>query len=427
MKTAELHQLFLKHRRVSTDSRKISGGCIYFALKGPNFNGNRFAAEALKKGAAYAVVDEEEFAAGQNIILVKDALKALQDLGTFHRNAMKAKVVALTGSNGKTTTKELIHAVLQQKFRCIATKGNLNNHIGVPLTLLQIGPDTELAIVEMGANHQGEIAFLSQLAQPDYGYITNFGKAHLEGFGGVQGVIKGKSELYTYLINHDKHVFINADDPIQLEKLQGYPKTIGFSQSQPEFEKIRFLKADPFVSFEVEGETINTQLSGSYNFSNCAAAARIGTYFGVSTDDIKTAIQNYIPENNRSQLIKKNGVEIILDAYNANPSSMMAALEHFAGLKAARKVAILGDMFELGEDTASEHSAIARLAASKSFDALYLIGANFFNTRVNADHFKTFEEFAAFLKDNPLKEGATVLIKGSRGMALERSLDYLGQ
>ncbi|NND79759.1 MAG: UDP-N-acetylmuramoyl-tripeptide--D-alanyl-D-alanine ligase, partial [Maribacter sp.] len=326
----KLHQIFLQFPIVCTDTRKIEKNCLFFGLKGENFNGNTYADEALKKGAAYAIVDEKKYATTKSIILVDDVLHTLQKLATYHRIKNKAKVIALTGSNGKTTTKELINSVLSKKYKTIATIGNLNNHIGVPLTLLSIKKDTELAIIEMGANHLKEIEFLSSIVQPDFGYITNFGKAHLEGFGGVTGVIKGKSELYDYLTNNEKTVFLNADDPIQLEKLGHYIKKYGFTEDKKDYYKIHMLKADPFVTIKVEEIQINSNLIGSYNFTNCCAAILMGKYFNVEMKDIKSAIEDYIPKNNRSQIIEKNGRHIILDAYNANPSSMKVALENFS-------------------------------------------------------------------------------------------------
>jgi len=425
MRIPEIYSLFLKHPRICTDSRHIVPGSLFFALKGPNFNGNAYAAEALEKGAAYAIVDEAEFAVNDRCILVGDALKCLQDLGTHHRRQSDATIIALTGSNGKTTTKELISRVLNRKYNTLSTRGNLNNHIGVPLTLLRLEKETEMAVIEMGANHQGEIAFLSRLAEPDYGYITNFGKAHLEGFGGVEGVIKGKSELYTYLLGAGKHVLLNADDPIQREKLQGYDKKIGFSTSDPDYFQIEDLGTTPYVTLRVAGVTIQTQLSGAYNFPNCAIAVLVGKYFDVPLSDIKEALEGYVPENNRSQLIQKNDLEIILDAYNANPSSMEVALRHLAGLKNGGKIAILGDMFELGQDSEKEHQAIADLSASLGIETLYLVGEAFYGIRTEAKQFRTFEDLAESLKTHPINGPATLLIKASRGMALERVLDYL--
>jgi UDP-N-acetylmuramoyl-tripeptide--D-alanyl-D-alanine ligase len=424
MTIEQLHQLFLEFPQVCTDTRKISPNCIFFALKGDNFNGNSYAAQALDKGAKYAVVDEEEYAVGDNSILVKNVLTTLQNLSQFHRNYCKAKVIGLTGSNGKTTTKELITSVLSRKYKTIATKGNLNNHIGVPLTLLSISPDTEIAIIEMGANHLKEIEFLCNLARPDFGYITNFGKAHLEGFGGVEGVIKGKSELYNFLTSHDKYVFFNADDPIQKEKLATVIKKFGYSQNDNEFFKIKLIGADPYVKISVGDIHITTQLVGRYNFTNCCAAILIGKYFNVELDEIKKGIENYIPQNNRSQIIDKNGRHIILDAYNANPTSMKAALENFHQIKANYKIAFLGDMFELGKTAEKEHQEISDLATNMNFDQVFLIGENFFKTKNDCSKFKSFDHLKETLNNKPL-QNATILIKGSRGMALERILDLL--
>lgn len=424
MTLEQLHALFLEHPTICTDTRKITPGCLFFALKGPNFNGNAFAEDALEKGAAYAIIDEEEHKTSDRSVLCEDVLKTLQDLATYHRNQCKAKVVSLTGSNGKTTTKELIHAVISQKYRTIATKGNLNNHIGVPLTLLSIKEDTEMAIVEMGANHMGEIAQLSKIAQPDFGYITNFGKAHLEGFGSLEGVIKGKSELYDYLMAHDKFVFMNADDTVQQEKLAPYLKKIGFSTTDHQFYNITFKGANPYVVLEVEGMEIKTQLIGKYNFPNCCAAILMGKYFNVPLDDIKTAIALYQPQNNRSQILSKNGHEIVLDAYNANPTSMKAALENFSLMDATNKILIIGDMFELGETAAEEHQVLADLTQKLEFDNVLLVGENFFRTQTSAPKFKTFEDLKEHLLKNPVEKG-TFLIKGSRDMALERVLDVL--
>ncbi|BFP41850.1 UDP-N-acetylmuramoyl-tripeptide--D-alanyl-D-alanine ligase [Flavobacteriaceae bacterium GF1] len=424
MDLEQLHQLFLQYGNVSTDTRKIEQDSLFFALKGPNFNGNAFAKEALKKGAAYAIIDEPEFQLDAKTILVEDVLKTLQELGTYHRNQSKAIVISLTGSNGKTTTKELIYAVLSKKYRTIATQGNLNNHIGVPLTLLSIREDTEMAIIEMGANHQKEIEFLSNLSQPDFGYITNFGKAHLEGFGGIDGVIKGKSELYDYLLANNGHVFLNADDPIQKEKLSHYVKKFGFSQTDGNYYTIKLLTAEPFVQLQFENITVETQLVGAYNFPNCCAAVVIGKYFNVPPEDIKKAIATYVPGNNRSQLLKKAGHHIVLDAYNANPSSMEVALKSFAKVKAKRKILFLGDMFELGEAAAKEHQAITDMAEKLGFDQIFLVGEHFADTKTNALTFSSFEDLKKYLLQNPLPQ-STLLIKGSRGMAMERILDLL--
>jgi len=424
MTIEKLHQLFLGHPQACTDTRNIQVSCIFFALKGENFNGNTFASLALQKGAAYAIVDEPEYISTDKTILVDNVLETLQALALYHRNHCNAKVIGLTGSNGKTTTKELIQVVLSKKYNTIATKGNLNNHIGVPLTLLSIQRDTEIAIVEMGANHQEEIAFLSSLAQPDYGYITNFGKAHLEGFGSEKGVIKGKCELYDYLIAHNKYIFLNADDPIQIEKLGSYIKKFGYSTENHQYYIIKFKGAHPFVVLKVEGTAIKTQIIGNYNFSNCCAAMVMGKYFNVPLVKIKEALENYVPKNNRSQLIEKNGYHIIMDAYNANPTSMSAALENFQDMNADHKVVFLGDMFELGETADKEHQNIANLTLTMGFDEVYLIGVHFSKVDFPLKKFASFDSLSSYLSENPLK-GGTILIKGSRGMALERILDFL--
>ena len=421
----KLHQIFLQFPIVCTDTRKIEDNCLFFGLQGDNFNGNTYAAEALKKGAGYAVVDEKKYATSKRTILVDDVLQTLQKLASFHRDQSKAKVICLTGSNGKTTTKELINSVLSKKYNTIATIGNLNNHIGVPLTLLSIKKDTEIAIVEMGANHVKEIEFLCSIAQPDFGYITNFGKAHLEGFGGVEGVIKGKSELYDYLINHKKTVFLNADDPIQLQKLGHYIKKYGFTKDKKDYYKIDFLKADPYVAIKVQEIQINSNLIGSYNFTNCCAAILMGKYFNVEMKDIKSAIEAYIPQNNRSQIIEKNGRHIVLDAYNANPSSMKVALENFSSHSGEPKIAFLGDMFELGKTASSEHQYIADLALELDLDKVFLVGENFHNTKTSFKKFKDYDAMASYLSKEKLATNSTILIKGSRGMALERLLGLL--
>ena len=425
MRIKDLHEVFLRHPVVSTDSRNIPEGCIFFALRGPNFDGNAFAKEALGKGAAFALVDDPEYSTDPRILPVENVLEHLQQLATYHRHHCDARIISLTGSNGKTTTKELIAGVLRSAFRTQATSGNLNNHIGVPLTLLRIREDTEFAVVEMGANHQGEIALLSSIAQPDFGYITNFGKAHLEGFGGVEGVIKGKSELYRYLMAEEKTIFMNADDPKQRELLRDYEHKIGFSTTDPNYALIENLGADPHVGLRIEDQEIRTQLMGAYNFSNCAAAALIGKYFNVPLTGIKTALEAYRAENNRSQILLRKGLTIFLDAYNANPSSMEVALNHFASQNTGSKIAILGDMFELGEAARAEHMAIGKLALSKGFDSVYLVGANFDATGLPAKRFPDFDALAHEIRENPIKAPANILIKGSRGMALERILNFL--
>ena len=417
MDIEKLYSLFLKQQIVDTDTRKIRRGSLFFALKGDNFNGNKFAEDALKKGASYAIIDESEYQTQPNTILVDNVLTTLQQLANHHRKKLNTTIIALTGSNGKTTTKELINCVLSSKYTTTATKGNLNNHIGVPLTLLSLTTKTEIGIIEMGANHLYEIENLCKIAEPNFGFITNFGKAHIEGFGSAEGVIKAKSELYEFLRNYDGTAFINTDDSKQVLQSEGI-KSINFND-----KIIEFIEAKPFVKVEFKGIDINSQLIGKYNYNNIAAAIAIGNYFEITKNDIKIAIENYAPTNNRSQIIKKGTNKILLDAYNANPSSMLAALENFSQLEDLDKIVILGDMFELGETAILEHQKIAELASLSHFKEVYLIGKAFSTTSVkNAFIFETFETFKSATNFMKFKN-SSILIKGSRGMALERILD----
>ena len=425
MNIEQLYELYKQSYKVSTDTRKITKGCIFFALKGENFNGNEFADEALKKGASYAVIDEEEFMTSNATILFDDVLTTLQLLATYHREQLGIHIIALTGSNGKTTTKELINAVLSTSFKTTATQGNLNNHIGVPLTLLSMTVDTEIGIVEMGANHLKEIEFLCDIALPDYGYITNFGKAHLEGFGSIEGVIIGKTELYRHLEKRNKKVFVNANDQIQMDKTEDLHRfTFGNKSSNLDIELI---DANPFVSVKYKSIPILSNLIGSYNFNNIAAAIAIGHYFKVDKSNIKTGIENYFPENNRSQILNKNSNKIILDAYNANPTSMQAALDNFSVLKEDNKIVVLGDMFELGKDAAVEHQHISDVVANMQLSNAYLIGENFYKTKIKNEGirtFKSFDDFKQHFTNNKIKD-TLFLIKASRGMALERVVELI--
>lgn len=427
MNTNEIHKLFLNCSSVSIDTRKIESNSFFVAIKGDKFDANTFAQEALNKGASYVIIDDEKYYIDQRTILVKNSLETLQDLAKFHRNYLKIPIIGLTGSNGKTTTKELINVVLSKKYTSKATVGNLNNHIGVPLTLLSFNSETEIGIVEMGANHQKEIEFLCNLAQPDFGYITNFGKAHLDGFGGFEGVIKGKSELYQYLKLADKSVFVNVDDKLQEESTKTLKRIIFSQQDSSTDVFIKSVKANPFVTIEFNDTIVKSNLIGLYNANNINAAITIGKYFGVSDIQIKEAIESYIPENNRSQLIEKNSNEIILDAYNANPSSMKVALENFIQLDKENKVVIIGDMFELGKESLQEHRSIVKMLEKESEIKCVFIGNDFYANKEDRLHFqfyKSFDDFAVFLKENPLKNNS-ILIKGSRGMALERTLEFL--
>lgn len=423
MQTADLHKIFLQTTGVSTDTRNIKKDSLFFALNGEHFNANEFATQALEKGASYVVVDQEAYALDQRYILVEDSLKSLQALAQFHRQHLGIPIVGLTGSNGKTTTKELIREVLSTKYKTTATKGNLNNHIGVPLTLLTMNKETEIGIVEMGANHRGEIAFLTTIAQPDLGYITNFGKAHLEGFGGYQGVVAGKSELYDFLKNNGKTLVLNYDDSIQ-EQQRDYSNKLSFGSGAD--LQVTYPVTQEYATIQVGGHQINSNLIGSYNAPNIAAAVAIGNYFNIPLSSAKGAIEAYIPNNNRSQIIQRNAVKIILDAYNANPTSMAAALDNFIGRTEPYKIAILGDMFELGFASAKEHQAVADRLSRSDIDQIILVGEHFYRT-TTLESIQKFKDFEALKNEIPsiLQEGALVLIKGSRGMALERILNQI--
>lgn len=427
MNIQDIHNLFLQCKSLSIDTRKIEKESMFFAIKGENFDANTFAEEALKLGALFVVIDNESYYIDERTILVENSLESLQELAQFHRNYLKLPIIALTGSNGKTTTKELINVVLSQKFKTKATIGNLNNHIGVPLTLLSFTKETEIGIVEMGANHKKEIEFLCQIAQPDYGYITNFGKAHLEGFGGVEGVIEGKSEMYQFLLKNDKLAFVNLEDAIQIEKSAGIKSfTFGIGKDNADV-KINNITANPFVFIDYENFKVESHLIGLYNANNINAAVSIGKYFNVEDEAIKKAIENYIPENNRSQLLKKGSNNIILDAYNANPSSMAVAIANFLQLEADKKIMILGDMFELGKESQQEHKIIVDSLLNQYNSVCYLIGKSFYENEITNDKvkfFETFDAFADYLITLQFNDN-TILIKGSRGMALERTLEYI--
>ena len=420
----EIHKHFIKSSGICTDTRSINNNCLFFALKGANFNGNTFVNNAIEKGAYKVIIDEKEFQ-NDHSILVHNVLETLQELATFHRNYLNIPIIALTGSNGKTTTKELINVVLSKKYNTIATKGNLNNHIGVPLTLLAMNSNTEIGIVEMGANHHKEIELLCKIAKPDYGYITNFGKAHLEGFGSIEGVIEAKTEMYRYLKSKKNTVFVNFNDKKQRKHSEGINRyTFG---DEDQNCTIKLVDASNEVLLRYQNTTIQSHLIGQYNFNNLAAAIAIGQFFKLTTENIKAAIENFIPSNNRSQLLVKGTNNIILDAYNANPSSMMAALENFIQSQGDQKTVFLGDMFELGPDAEKEHQNIVSYIENNYKGTCYLVGENFNKTKVNAStiyKFKTFEALKRSLNRAPLNN-QHILIKGSRGMALERVFKYL--
>ena len=405
---------------VSTDSRTLQSGQLFFALNGPNFDGNQFAKQALNKGAIAVVVDEDISISDNRVIRVENTLKSLQTLSKEHRKTLGTTIIALTGSNGKTTTKGLIHSVLNTTFNTVATQGNLNNHIGVPMTLLSLKEDTEIGVVEMGANHPGEIALLANIAQPDAGLITNFGKAHLEGFGSLGGVVKAKSELYDYLKNTNGLIFANADDSKIMAQLKGQvPITYGTETTARVSASL--LMEEDMIRIEVDQQEIQTQLSGAYNGYNALAAYAIGRHFGVSSQNAKSALESYISENNRSQIIRKKNLRITLDAYNANPSSMQAALASFSK-KQGKKIAILGQMNELGKHTETEHKQLVDWINTYPIDDCYWVGSAF-AAFVSADkYFSTVDQAIDYFSKTPLGQ-ASLLVKGSRSFTLEKLVD----
>ncbi len=432
MNISELHQLFLKSNGVVIDSRKVQKNDFFIALKGENFDANSFAKQALDNGALCVVIDNSKFYLDKRTILVQNSLTTLQELSSFHRKKLGLPIIALTGSNGKTTTKELIKVVLSEKFNVKATEGNLNNHIGVPLTLLSFDETTEIGIVEMGANHQREIDFLCQITQPDLAYITNFGKAHLEGFGGFEGVIKGKSELYEYIEktnqeDKSKIVFVNLDDDIQVEKTKTIPHFSFSFKHKSANVFLNILDVNPFVKVSFRNTEVQSKLIGNYNAFNIAAAIAIGRYYQIEDTKIKNAIESYVPTNNRSQIIQKNSNKIILDAYNANPSSMKAAIENFVDLDEADKIMILGDMFELGDESLQEHKNIVIWIENSLKIKTFFVGEDFYSNQLpseNSRFFKSFDQLKNYFSDKKTTN-KTILIKGSRGMALERIVDFL--
>jgi len=422
----ELYDLYLKHPSVCTDSRKLKQDDLFFALKGPSFNGNRFAHDALQKGAAYVIADET-VAEDNRIFLVDDVLSALQQLALHHRRQLNIPVLAITGSNGKTTTKELIAQVLSSKYKTLATEGNLNNHIGVPLTLLKIRPDREIAIIEMGANHQGEIAAYCELALPGFGMITNCGKAHLEGFGSIEGVRKAKGELYDFIRKSGGTVF-RCSDLDYLEKMAEHiPQQITYGSANAQIAG-RALYQDGFLSVAVLTagmETIiSTKLVGDYNLPNVLAAVAAGHYFGMTIDAIREAIESYIPSNSRSQMIQRGSNRIISDAYNANPASMRSALLNFAGMEAGHKWLMLGSMKEMGQEEQTEHQALVDLAVQLGFEHVILVGKEYQHTRHDFSWFEDAAAAAAYIREHPLSN-ALILVKGSRGAQMEKVLEAL--
>lgn len=429
MTIPELYTIYQRFPSVQTDTRKLKEGDIFFSLKGDNFNGNAFALKALETGAAYAVIDEDIDATDTRLIKVDNVLEALQQLAKFHREQFHIPFIAITGSNGKTTTKELVHAVLSSHYTTYTTEGNLNNHIGVPLTILKIKPDAQMAVIEMGANHQKEIEGYCKIAQPTHGIISNVGKAHLEGFGGIEGVKKGKGELYDFIRLHNGVVFAFDDYDYLHEMSKGIEKVTwygtknglvcGHVQASEPFLEVAFTKGTSF-------NAIQTNLVGDYNLPNILCAVTLGKYFNVPEEKIQSAIKNYIPSNSRSQLIEAGSNKIILDAYNANPSSMKAAIENFKNIHADNKVLILGGMMELGEESVHEHELLVQLIKQHHFDNVVLVGGNFKTTHQQFIYFNTAVEACDYIKHQQFKN-SFILIKGSRSMQMEKVLAAFAQ
>jgi len=423
MKIDHIYQLFEQSSGVCTDTRSLDENQLFFALKGPSFNGDDFALKAIKNGALYAIVSEHCKEKNDKIIPVSDPLKTLQDLAKFHRDRLEIPVIGLTGSNGKTTTKELINAVLSSEYKTLCTQGNLNNHIGVPLTLLELQPSHEIAIIEMGANHQGEIAELCRIANPNLGLITNFGKAHLEGFGTIEGVIKGKSELYEHLIHVGGVIFFNEEDSIQKEKLATYDNRSSYGLVEEADTYLELLQTAPTLTLKWENLELSSSLFGEYNALNIAAALAIASFFEVDPTSVQQSINNYQAKQMRSEVRTINGKQLFLDAYNANPSSLKVSLETFKSLNWENTALVIGDMFELGEEAEKEHRAIVDLIIALGFDKVYLVGKHFQQTN---HPFKGFETTTDLLENFPESlRDKNIYLKASRSMTLEKVLDKL--
>jgi len=417
MEIDQLYNIYKQHPEICIDSRKINEGCLFFALKGETFDGNQFASVALLSGAAYAIIDDPEKNKSDKCILVTSVLECLQELASYHRKHLNIPVLAITGSNGKTTTKELCRDVLQKKFNTKATFGNLNNHIGVPLTILGTTSAVEFLIVEMGANHQGEIDFLCKIANPTYVFITNIGKAHLEGFGGVEGIKIGKTEMYRYAAKNNGKIFLNLDDEILTTMAPPGSTIIGYSSS----DLVKIIEVQPFLTFSYSEIIVHTKLYGSYNQPNIAFSIAAGNYFGVETKDIVMALEAYEPENNRSQITQVGTNTIIKDAYNANPSSMKLSIDSFYKMHGSNKVLVLGDMLELGEFAEFEHRQIIDLTKTLGFQNSIFVGENFMKVKdmFHGKYFKHIDEAREYFKNKNFTQ-ALILLKGSRGISVEK-------
>ena len=428
MKIDKLYNIFKICDEITTDTRNIKKNNIFFALKGENFNGNKFAEQALKEGAKYVVIDEKEYKKNENYILVDNVLKTLQELANYHRKQIGIQIIAITGTNGKTTTKELLNAVLKEKFKVKATVGNFNNHIGVPLTLLSFDKNLDFGIVEMGANHPKEIELLCKIAEPDYGIITNIGKAHIEGFGSFQGVIDTKNELYDYLKSNNKTIFFNSDNDILKNLIADYKNTIKFSFENKTQYFCQITDVNPFVNikfFNKEFINIRTNLVGVYNLENITAACAIAAKLGVENNQIKNGLENYQPSNNRSQLTETKHNKIIVDAYNANPTSMNGAIENFVEITAENKILILGDMLELGKISDVEHQNIIEKVDKLGFKNVFFVGDIFYKFKIDKfNFFNNTSDLSVYLKKEQIKN-AFILLKASRGIKLESVLEYL--
>ena len=427
MNISKIYALFNQHSSVSIDTRSIKPKDIFFAIKGPNFDGNNFALEAIKKGASYVISDNSTISKkSDKIIYVDNAIKALQKLANYHRRKLNTKIIAITGSNGKTTSKELILNVLKSKYKTTATKGNLNNHLGVPLSLLEINENTDFGIIEMGANHINEISQLCKIAEPNFGYITNFGNAHLEGFGSIEGVIKGKSELYNYLINNKSLIFNNSENIKQTSLINNYKNTYSFGINSESNCIINKSDSENSLNVSYQNKIIKSTIYGDYNFENICIAIAIGEYFEVDFKNIKQGIESYLPDNNRSQISIKNNNTIILDAYNANPTSMSLALESFKKTNYKNKMIIVGDMFELGKDSNHYHQEIINRLEKINDCIIYIVGEYFCNTK-HSDKIKSFSTTKELI-NNLSKTNVSnysILIKGSRGMQLEKIIEFI--